>query len=153
MEMALPMRRSDEAASWNPFRELDDIQSRFSKLLESTFGDVPTSMFGTWTPPVDIEETDDSFVIEAELPGVKREDINVELDENQLSVHGEIKERERAGVLRRQTRRTGHFDYRVTLPAQVQPDNVEASLDDGVLQLKLHKTESRKPRRIEISGK
>lgn len=150
--MAPPTRRSSEVASWNPFRELDDIQNRFSRLLESTFGDVPTAGLGAWSPPVDIEETDDSFVVEAELPGVKREDINVELDENQLSIHGEIEERERTGVLRRQTRRTGQFDYRVTLPTQVDPDKVDASLEEGVLRLTLQKTESHKPRRIEISG-
>jgi HSP20 family protein len=153
MDMALPTRRTNnDVASWNPFRELDDIHSRFSKLLESTFGDSPSSILGAWTPPVDIEETDDAFVVEAELPEVKPEDVNVELNDNQLSIHGEIKERERTGILRRQTRRTGQFDYRVALPSQVQPDTAEASLKDGVLRLKLHKSEVHKPRRIEVSS-
>ena len=138
--------------AWNPFRELDDISNRFSKLLESTWGESSSSVFGAWTPPVDIEETDDAFVVEAELPAVKAEDVDVELNDNQLSIHGEIKERERKGVLHRQTRRTGQFDYRVVLPAQVQPDSVEASLKDGMLRLKLHKSEVHKPRRIEISS-
>src|SRR3954452_21657164 len=101
--MALPVRRrSNEVRSWDPFQELDDLQHRFSSLLESTAGDLSGSSFGSWTPAVDIEETDDAFVVEAELPGVKREDVNIELNENQLVVHGEIKERERSGVLRRQ---------------------------------------------------
>ncbi len=151
--MALPTRRSsNDVSAWNPFRELDDLHSRFSKLLESTFGDAPGSVFGTWTPPVDIEETDDSFIVEAELPEVKADDVDVELNDNQLSIHGEIKERERIGVLRHQTRRTGQFDYRVTLPAQVQPDSVEAPLKDGVLRLKLHKSQQHKPKRIEITS-
>lgn len=151
--MALPSRRtSSDVSAWSPFRELEDIHSRFSKLLESAFGEAPSSMFETWTPPVDIEETDDAFIVEAELPEVKAEDVDVELNDNQLSIHGEIKERERTGVLRRQTRRTGRFDYRFTLPAPVQPDKVEALLKDGVLRLKLHKSELDKPRRIEITG-
>jgi HSP20 family protein len=121
------------------------------KLLESTLGETQGSVFGSWTPPVDIEETDDAFIVEADLPEVKAEDVNVELDDNQLQIHGEIKERERTGVLRKQTRRTGQFYYRVTLPAQVQSDSVQATLKDGVLRLKLHKDEGRKPRRIEVT--
>jgi HSP20 family protein len=160
MEMALPTRRTNnditsrtnnDVTPWNPFRELDDFHSRFSRLLETTFGDTPGSLFGAWSPPVDIEETDDAFLVEAELPEVRPDDVNVELNDNQLTIHGEIKERERTGVLRRQTRRTGQFDYRVTLPAAVQPDSAEASLKDGVLRLRLHKSEVSKPRRIEVT--
>ncbi|WP_332664678.1 Hsp20/alpha crystallin family protein [Aeromicrobium sp.] len=148
--MAESDRHDKELTSWNPFRELDDIQNRMSRLLESTFGGAPTT--GAWSPPVDIEETDDTFVVEAELPDVKREDIDVELKDNELSIRGDIKERERTGVLRRQTRRTGRFDYRVTLPGHVEADRTEASLKDGVLRLTLHKSEGHKRRRIEISG-
>jgi len=151
--MALPVRRlSNEVRGWDPFQELDELQHRFSSLLESTFGDLSGSSFGGWTPAVDVEETEDAFVVEAELPGVKREDVNVELNDNQLVVHGEIKERERSGVLRRQTRRTGRFDYRVVLPGQVDTDKVDASLRDGVLRLEMRKSEAAKPHRIEISG-
>ena len=150
--METPTRRdNNDLTSWNPFRELDEIQSRMSRLLESTFRSGDSSA-GAWTPLVDIEETDDAFVVEAELPEVKREDISVELNDNELSIHGEIKERERTGILRRQTRRTGEFDYRVTLPGQVDPDSTEASLKDGVLRLTLHKSEGQRRRRIEITG-
>lgn len=152
MTMALPVpRRGSQVRGWDPFAELDDLQQRFSSLLESTFGDLSGSSFGGWTPAVDIEETDEAFIVEAELPGVKPEDINVELDQNQLVIHGETEERERSGVLRRQTRRTGQFDYRVALPSQVDADKVDATLEDGVLRLQLHKSESTKSRRIEIA--
>jgi HSP20 family protein len=150
--MDMPTRRENEMTSWNPFRELDEIQSRMSRLLESTLGNASTSLAGAWTPPVDIEETDDAYVVEVELPEVKREDIDVELNDNELSIHGEIKERERTGIIRRQTRRSGQFDYRVTLPGQVDPESTEASLKDGVLRLTLHKSEGQKRRRIEISS-
>jgi HSP20 family protein len=148
----LPARRSNsDVTPREPLREIEDIRSRFSKLLESSFGEVP-NLLGTWTPPVDIEETDDAYIVEADLPEVKAEDVDVELTDGELAIHGEIKQRERTGVLRRQTRRTGQFDYRVTLPAQVETDSVEASLKDGVLRLKLPKSEAHKPRRIEITS-
>ena len=153
MTMALPVRRrSSEFRRSDPFLELDELQRRFSSLLESTFGDLSGSSFGGWTPPVDIEETDDSFVVEAELPGVKQDDVSVELSDDQLVIHGEVKERERTGVLRRQTRHRGRFDYRVALPGQVEADKVDASLRDGVLRLELPKSESAKPRRIPIAS-
>jgi HSP20 family protein len=149
--MALPTRRENtEVSAWNPFRELDEIQSRMSRLLESTVG--APLVTGVWTPPVDIEETDDAFIVEAELPDVKRDDVSVELNGEELSIHGEIKQRERTGILRRQTRRTGQFDYRVTLPGKVDADSTDASLKDGVLRLTLRKTEGQNRRRIEVAS-
>jgi HSP20 family protein len=73
------------------------------------------------------------------------------MQDNQLTIHGELKERERKGILRRQTRRTGQFDYRVLLPAEVDADNIEADLQEGVLRVEAHKVERAKPRRIEIT--
>ena len=146
--MALPVRRNSETQAWNSTRELDDLRERMSRLFESSFGG-PAA--GAWLPAVDIEETDDAFIVEAELPGVGRKDITVELQDNQLTIHGELKERERKGILRRQTRRTGQFDYRVLLPAEVDADNIEADLQEGVLRVEAHKVERAKPRRIEIT--
>lgn len=150
--MALPVRRSNQLPVWDPVRELDDLHQRFSSLLESSFGDLAGASVAGWAPPVDVEETDNAIIVEAELPGVSRDDINVELNENQLVIHGDIKERERSGVLHRRARRTGRFDYRVVLPAQVDADQVDASLNEGVLRLQLPKSEAAKPRRIEISS-
>lgn len=149
--MALPARRSTELQTWNPFRELDDLHERMSRLMESTFGETRNGLT-SWVPAVDIEETDEAFLVEAELPGVKRDDVTVELRDNELTIHGEIKERERTGVLRRQTRRTGQFDYRVVLPGDVDADNVEANLQEGILRVTVRKAEQVKPRRIEITA-
>lgn len=149
--MGLAVHRKNDLEAWSPFRELDDLHERFEHLLESAFGEFPTAI-GTWSPAVDIEETDDSYVIEAELPGVKSGDVDIELVDNQLSIHGEIKEHERSGVLRRQTRRTGRFDYRVSLPSRVDEDKVQASMDDGVLRVELTKSEPKHGRKIEISS-
>lgn len=150
--MALPVQRRSELQTWNPFRELDDLHERMARLLETSLGDVRANGLTGWAPAVDIEETDEAFVVEAELPGVKREDVTVELRQNELTIHGEVKERERKGVLRRQTRRTGQFDYRVVLPSEVDADHVEASLSEGVLRVQIRKAQQATRRRIEITA-
>jgi HSP20 family protein len=147
--MALQVIRNIDRQEWNPFRELDVLHERMSKLLESSVGDGHVT---SWVPAVDIEETDEAFLVEAELPGVKRDDITVELQNNELMIHGEVKERERTGILRRRTRATGRFDYRVVLPGEVDADNVEANLQEGVLRVEVRKTEHARPRRIEITA-
>lgn len=149
LKMTLQVMRKADRQGWDPLRELDDLQERMSKLLESTVGD---GLVTSWAPAVDIEETDEAFLVEADLPGVKRDDVIVELQDDELRIHGEVKERERAGILRRRTRRTGQFDYRVVLPGGVDADNVEANLQEGVLRVKVRKTEQTRPRRIEITA-
>ena len=105
-----------------------------------------------WVPLVDIEETDDAWVVEAELPGVKRNDVNVEARDSEVVISGEIKERERKGIIRRRTRRTGQFEFRVTLPGQADAENIDASLDDGVLALRIPKPEQARPRRVDVKS-
>ena len=144
--MTLQLLRNTDRQGWNPFREFDDMQQRVSKLLESGVGH---GLVTSWVPAVDIEETDEAFLVEADLPGVRRDDVTVELQDNELRIHGEVKERERTGILRRRTRRMGRFDYRVVLSGEVDADNVEANLQEGVLRVVVRKTEHAKPRRIE----
>jgi HSP20 family protein len=134
--------------------ELEQITDRMRRMLEQTFGgfgltSAPTERTG-WSPLVDLEETDDAYVVEAELPGVKRENVNVELVGNELSITGEIEEQKRKGTVRRQTRRTGRFAYRVSLPSHVDAEKVEATLQDGVLKVGVPKSERAQRRRIEI---
>jgi HSP20 family protein len=153
--MAVPVRRREgfrtPVRRWDPFRELDELQQRTAELLESSVsgGDGETR---PWIPAVDIEETEDAWHLEAEVPGVRREDVNVELRDQELEISGEIKEREREGVLRRRTRRVGQFDFRVTLPGQADPSKVEAKLHDGVLTVRVPKPEPARARRIEIQA-
>jgi HSP20 family protein len=99
---------------------------------------------------VDIEETEDAWIVEAEVPGAKSEDVNVEVRDSEVAITGDIKERERKGILRRKTRRVGRFEFRVTLPGKTDPDKVEAQLDDGVLTLRIPKPEVARPRHIEV---
>jgi HSP20 family protein len=130
---------------WDPLRELADLHDRLDRLIEPG-GIAPTA----WTPPVDIVETEDAWMVEAELPGVDRNDIEIELRDNELSISGEIKERERAGILRRRTRRVGEFDFHVMLPGHVDAEDVEASMHDGVLTVRVPKPDQARPRRIEV---
>jgi HSP20 family protein len=99
-----------------------------------------------------IEEQENAYVVEAELPGVKREDVNIELIGKELAITGEIKEREREGVLRRRTRRVGRFEYRVILPEEVDADGIEANLSNGVLTVQVPKSERAQRRRIEVTS-
>ncbi|MDV7243162.1 MULTISPECIES: Hsp20/alpha crystallin family protein [Rhodococcus] len=127
--MASPIRRHADVAQSGPFRIWD-----------------------SWTPAVTVEETADSYVVEAVVPGVPRENIDVNLSGNELSIEGEITERKRVGLIRHQTRRTGQFRYRATLPREVDGDKVAASLEDGVLRVEIGKAEPERARRIEITS-
>jgi HSP20 family protein len=154
----LPERRSAVAPErWEPLRELEQVTERMRRMLDETFGGWPTAgawpslaREALWSPAVDIEETDDAYVLEAELPGVKRDDIDIELVGNELAITGELKERERTGVLRRRTRRTGRFEYRVTLPDQVDADRIEAKLSEGILTVRVPKSERAQRKKIEV---
>jgi len=128
------------------------LSNQFGRLLDewSPFDGFGSLTGDGFTPLADVEETDDAFVIEAELPGLSREDINVDLTGRRLTISGERKERERTGVLRTQTRVSGHFRYEVTLPSDVAADGIEASLDSGVLSVRVPKSPGQQPRHIEV---
>jgi HSP20 family protein len=154
MSQTLPERRSTATPErWEPLAELEQMTDRMRRMLEQTFGAFgwsPLAERAGWSPLVDLEETDDAYVVEADLPGVKREDVNIELVGNELAITGELKESERKGTIRRRARRTGRFDYRLSLPSHVDAEKVEASLSDGVLKLRVPKSERAQRRRIEI---
>jgi HSP20 family protein len=132
-------------------RELEQIQEQTFQLLKSVLGETPFGDPGAWVPAVDIEETDDSWILEAELPGAKAEDINVEAHDNEIAITGEIVDKERKGIIRRRTRRVGDFEFRATLPGPIDPDGVDASLDGGVLRVTVRKPETARSRRVEVS--
>lgn len=153
--MAHPERRPALAPQrWEPFRELEQTADRMRRMLEETFGGwQPVAAEAlTWSPSVDVEETDDAYVVEAELPGVKREDVNIELLGNELAITGNVEKRERKGVLRQRTRRSGRFEYRLGLPEQVDADRIEANLVDGVLTVRVPKSQRAERRRIEVKS-
>jgi HSP20 family protein len=134
---------------------VDQVTERMRRMAEQMFAGLGTPALlaeaSSWTPFVDIEEGDDAYVLEVELPGVQRDDVNIELVGNELMISGELKERERKGIVRRRTRRVGRFDYRVMLPSQVEAKNIEAKLHDGVLTVRVPKQEQGR-RRIEVKA-
>jgi HSP20 family protein len=150
MSQLLPERRMG-SESWSPLSDIGQLNERMRRMLEQTFGGLLDEPIG-WIPAVDIEETEDAYVVEAELPGVKREDVNIDVSGNELSISGEIKERKHEGVVRRHTRRVGRFEFRVTLPGVVNPEGVEAKLNDGVLSVRVPKAERMQRRRIEVQS-
>ena len=151
---ALPTRRRDMTARpqrrFEPFREFDQLQAQMGELLESALS-VPGADALPWTPAVDIEETDEGWILEAELPGAKAEDIDIEAQDNEIEITGAIVEKERKGILRRRTRRVGRFEYRVTLPGPIDRDGVDASLGEGILRVTVRKPENARARRVQIS--
>ncbi|MEX5718882.1 Hsp20/alpha crystallin family protein [Geodermatophilus maliterrae] len=151
--MTLPVRSPSrspaprDTSSWDPFRELEDLYERVNRLWAESLGTVDR-----WAPLADVEETEDAYSVEIELPGVSRDDVDIQLGDRQLTVTGEVRQKERTGILRRTTRRVGRFSYAVTLPGDVDADGVTASLADGVLTVHVPKAEQARPRRIAITG-
>ncbi|MER6102888.1 Hsp20/alpha crystallin family protein [Streptomyces sp. NPDC001832] len=90
-------------------------------------------------------------MVEAELPGIEREDIDVEISDRELRITGEYKECEREGVLRHSTRRAGHFVYRALLPADLKAEKVAAALSDRILTVTVLKAQAAKPHHVEIA--
>jgi HSP20 family protein len=154
--MALPVRRPSSHATtvarWDPFREFEQLQAATGQLLDDLMTGPGASNGGIFTPPVDIEETEDAWIVEADLPGVDKKDIEVDVRDGELTITGEIKERERKGILRRKTRRVGHFEFRVALPGGADPNQVDANVQDGVLTVRIPKPEQSRPQRIEVTS-
>jgi HSP20 family protein len=136
----------------DPFREMEDVYDRMGVLVQDLFGDGGTGIATRWPAvPADIEETDDAYLVELDLPGARGDDLKVELRNSELHISGEIKEPERKGILRRKGRSVGRFDHLVRLPGEVDPDKVQARLADGVLMVRVCKTKASQPRRIAVS--
>ena len=150
MSQLLPERRTGPE-SWSPLSDIGQLNERMRRMLEQTFGGLLDEPAG-WIPAVDIEETEDAYVVEAEVPGVKRQEVNIEVSGNELSISGELKERKREGVVRRRTRRVGRFEFRVSLPGELKPEGIDAKLNDGVLSVRVPKAERMQRRRIEVKS-
>lgn len=157
--MTLPVHHRGRGAHpmWDPFRELEELRTRMDQLMHTTFpyagvGFPEAGAAEAWAPLADVEDTEDAYLVELELPGVDKDQITVEVSEGVLAVHGEIKEKERTGVVRRQTRRIGQFDYRTSLPPNSDTEHIGAELTNGVLTVRVPKAEKGKPHRIQITG-
>ncbi len=142
---------------YDPFRDLKSLQDEVNRLFSSnfsrSFGDEGIAR-GVWTPNVDIFENKDEIVLEAELPGMNREDFELTIENNVLTLRGErrFEKKNEADNYHRVERAYGSFTRSFTLPQTVSPENVAAEYKNGVLRVVLRKREEVKARRIEIKG-
>jgi HSP20 family protein len=140
--------------TYDPFRELRSLQDEVNRVFSSSFsrGGDNELMQGAWSPSVDIYENKDQIVLEAELPGMKPDDVNIAIENNVLTVHGERKfeKKDERDNFHRVERSYGSFTRSFTLPPTVSSDAADAVFENGVLRLTLAKREEAKPRRIEI---
>jgi HSP20 family protein len=142
-----PLRR------WEAFRELEDIHNQMGELMENVRAPLGV-VNGVRTPmvDVDVEETEEAWIVEAELPGAGPKDVKVELRDSELSITGETEERERKGILRRRTRRAGRFDLRVRLAGEVDAEHIDAKLHSGVLTVRVPKAGQPRSHEIEVKA-
>ena len=145
---------------WEPLREFSTLQNEMNRLFNSVF-DTPAGGGGNggtamrrWMPAMDLLETDDHFVLRADLPGMGEDDVQIELEDGTLTVSGERKSEheEREEGFHRVERSFGAFSRSLTLPKGIDGDAVSASFDRGVLEIRIPKPEARKPRRISIAN-
>jgi HSP20 family protein len=135
---------------FDPNQEFEDIYDRMGRLMGLAMGEpAAAAQAMAWTPAADVSETEDSYVIELELPGVSKDNIDIQMMDRELIVTGELTQTER-GRLRRRTRRLGRFEYRVALPGDVNAEQVSANLSEGVLTVTVPKAEAAKPRHVAI---
>ena len=139
------VRYQNPGLIWPDFGGLPSLQEELERLIESPLRG--------WAPALDVYEDKDNFVVHTELPGLKREDIEVTLQDGVLVISGERKteEKRNEGEIRRQERHYGKFQRALTLPASVAADKVKAQYKDGILTVTVPKAEEAKPRKIDVS--
>lgn len=146
---------------WNPFKDMEDLHSRLSTLLSGAFGrsalrnegkDQEQVAVAEWAPLVDITEDDKEYLIKAELPEVKKEELSVTVEDGVLSITGERKfeKEEKTKKYHRVERAYGNFVRSFTLPEDSDGSKVNAEFKDGVLKVHLAKSEKAKPKSIDV---
>ena len=135
---------------WDPFREMMNVQDQINRAFGSFFGERKTS----WLPSIDVYDDKEEVVLKADLPGVRPEDVDVEIDENVLTVRGHRAADHETDPERfyRIERPTGSFERSIALPQGVRSDNVEAAFEDGILTVRVPKAEEAKPKRIRVTA-
>jgi HSP20 family protein len=137
---------------WNPFTELDEIQQRLNRLFLDRTAHTGETAFVDFMPRVDIEETEAAFLVKADLPDVKKEEIKIHVRDGVLAIEGERKQvkEEKGKQFHKIEREYGRFARRFALPSDVDPDKVRAEFKDGVLNVVLPKAPAAKPKMIDV---
>lgn len=139
----------------DPFREFMSLRRAMDLALEDVVSDTETEWpTRTWRIPVDVSETEDEYMVEASVPGMDIDDLEITFNNNVLTIKGEFKaereEKEETYHLRE--RRYGTFSRSIAMPSDVDAENIQADYEKGILTLHLPKAEEAKPRRIEIQS-
>lgn len=147
--MNLTKYNSPELSNWSPF---SDLRNHINRLFDLSYATRSPESFGDWAPALDAAEDKDKYVVSVELPGMKKEDINVTVHDGVLTVSGERKlEKDvNGGTVHRTERFNGKFRRSVSLPAAVKADKVAAAYRDGILTVEIPKAEEAKPRQIDV---
>lgn len=136
---------------WDPFAELADLRTRFDRILDTT----GTGGERTWTPAIDVVRDDGNLVLRADIPGIKPEEVKIEVVDDVLTVTGEHEERkeEREADYVRRERRYGSFRRSMTLPSGVDPEQIKATTHDGVLEVTIPLPKEAEKRAVQITPK
>ena len=140
---------------WNPTREMMRGDRVFDEMMRRMWGDDNGEVVQTmWAPRVDIDETNNDYVVTADLPGMKREDIDVTIENGELRISGERKteREEKEGTARVRERAYGSFVRTFNIGNNVDVEKIRANFKDGVLELTLPKAEQKKPKKIKIES-
>jgi HSP20 family protein len=138
---------------WEPVRELAAMQQEMNRLFDTFFDTGNGSGPRRWVPAMDLVEHDDEFILRADLPGLDEKDVKIEVEGDVLTISGERKfehETRKEGFFRLE-RGAGQFSRSLTLPEGVDVDQIKATFDKGVLEVRVPKPEERRPRRVEIT--
>ncbi|MCC7381727.1 MAG: Hsp20/alpha crystallin family protein [Deltaproteobacteria bacterium] len=137
---------------WDPFRELEDMSTRLNRIFNRPTEGKELMRFADWFPAVDIQETNEEYVIKAELPEIPKEDLKVTVKEGVLAIEGERKQEkeEKGKKFHRIERSYGTFFRSFTLPEDVNAEKLIANYKDGLLMLRLPKAPVAKPKAIEV---
>lgn len=141
---------------WDPFRELISLRDDMDRLFNTFFGRYSTEETeGLWMPLLDIEEDGENFIVKAELPGLKKEEIKISVRGNLLTITGERKQEEETKnkTYHRVERQYGKFSRTISLPSEVDVNKIKAVYKDGVLHITLPKPETMKSKEVEVEVK
>ena len=142
--------------AWPTVGQLFGLRDELDRLFESSFDDLASGsrLLSIWNPAVDVYEDKDNVIVKAEVPGLKKEEIQVTLHNGVLSISGERKSEEKVegAETHRSERFVGRFQRTVTLPSEVKGDQVKAQYTDGILTITLPKVEEAKPKQIPVSN-
>jgi len=139
---------------WDPFREFTTLQDRMGRLFRDSYGDPEEALTtSTFAPAVDVYEDEHNITLSIEVPGIEEKDIDVRVENNTLTVHGERKfeKEQKEENFRRVERQYGSFTRSFTLPNTVNTESIQANYDKGILKIQLAKKAEAKPKQIKVN--